>query len=81
MLVHRGQRREAETAADLFQARRIAVLLDEFVQVIEDLALSFGQRKHAMSLIANEDAEHYTQKKGEGQLQARLSGKPVAQKP
>jgi hypothetical protein len=42
--VHRGQRREVEAAPDFFQARRVAVLLDELVEVIEDLALAFGER-------------------------------------
>ena len=49
VLVHRGQRREAEAPADFLEARRVAVLLDELVQVIEDLALPFGERKHATS--------------------------------
>jgi hypothetical protein len=43
----RRQRRKAETPANLFEARGITMLLDEFVQVIEDFALTLGQRKHA----------------------------------
>jgi len=38
----RGKRREAETAADLLEARRVAVLTDEFIQVIEDFTLTLG---------------------------------------
>jgi hypothetical protein len=45
--VHRGERREPETAADFLEARRVAVLLDEIVEVIEDFPLTFGQRQHA----------------------------------
>ena len=33
VLVHRGERRQTEASADLFQTRGIAVLFDEFVQV------------------------------------------------
>ena len=32
MLVHRRERRESEPLADLFQTRRVAVLLDEVVE-------------------------------------------------
>ena len=44
VLVHRGERRQVEATADFLQARRVAVLLDEVVQVIQDLALAFGER-------------------------------------
>ena len=47
VLVHRGQRRQTEPAADFLEARRIAVLLNELIQVIEDLALALGEREHA----------------------------------
>jgi hypothetical protein len=40
------ERREAEAAADLLETRGVAMLSDEFVQVIEDLALPFGQWEH-----------------------------------
>ena len=49
--MHRGQRREAEAPADFLEARRVAVLLDELVQVVEDLALAFGERQHAPERI------------------------------
>jgi hypothetical protein len=42
MLVDRGQGREVEPLADFFQARRVAVLLDKLVQVVENLALALG---------------------------------------
>ncbi len=46
MLVDGGERRQIETAADFLEARRVAVLLDELVEVIQDFALTFGERKH-----------------------------------
>src|SRR5438093_410089 len=46
VLVDRGERREAEAAADLLEARRVAVLADELVQVIEDLPLTFCEWQH-----------------------------------
>jgi len=52
MLVDRRERREAETPADLLEARRIAVLLDEIVEVIEDFPLAFGQGQHGHGLYA-----------------------------
>src|SRR6185295_17597399 len=50
MFVNGGERREVEAATDLFETRRVAVLLDELVQVIQDLALTFGERKHGILL-------------------------------
>ena len=50
MLVHGGQRREAEAAADFLEARGVAVLLNEVLQVVENFALAFGQREHVMAL-------------------------------
>src|SRR5260221_6802287 len=41
MLVHCGERRETEAAADFFEAGRVPVLGDELVQVVENLALAF----------------------------------------
>ena len=49
VLVHRRQRRQAEAFADFLEARRIAVLLDELVQVVENLALPLGQWLHRCS--------------------------------
>ena len=46
VLVHRGERRQAEAPADFFEARRVAVLLDELVQVVENFPLPFRERKH-----------------------------------
>ena len=46
VLVHRGQRRQAEAPADLLEARRVAVLLDEFLQVVENFALALRQWLH-----------------------------------
>jgi hypothetical protein len=43
VLVNRGERREAEAVANLLQAGRVAVLLDELVEVVENLALAFGE--------------------------------------
>ena len=50
VLVHGRQRRQVEAPADLLQARRVAVLLDEVVQVIQNLALAFGEWDHARIL-------------------------------
>ena len=47
VLVHRGERRQAEAPADFLEARRVAVLLNELLQVVENLALAFGQWLHA----------------------------------
>jgi hypothetical protein len=49
VLVDGGQRREAELPADLLEAGRVAVALDELVQVIEDLALPFREWEHSRS--------------------------------
>ena len=46
VLVHRRERRQTEAATDLFETRRIAVLADELVQVVEDLALTLRQWQH-----------------------------------
>ena len=46
VLVHRRQRRQAEPPADLLETRRVAVLLDEFLEIVEDLALAFGEWLH-----------------------------------
>src|SRR5262249_24137312 len=56
VLVDRGERRQAEAAADFLEARRVAVLLDEIVEIVEDFPLTLGQWQHA---------RHYTQKKSE----------------
>jgi hypothetical protein len=44
MLVHRGERRQVETAADLLEAGRIPMLMDELVEVIQDFPLAFRER-------------------------------------
>ena len=51
MLVDRRERRQAESPPDLLQARRIAVLLDEIVEVVEDLALALRQWQHGARTI------------------------------
>src|ERR1700676_2312378 len=48
VLVHRGQRGQAQRARDLFKARRVAVLVHEIDQKIQDFLLSFGER-HRLS--------------------------------
>src|SRR5947207_1414013 len=52
VLVDGGQRRKTETAAYFLETRRVAVLLDELVEVVQDLALPFGQRKHSGDLLS-----------------------------
>ena len=44
MFVNRVKRGEVEAPADFLEARRVAVLLNELVEVIENLPLSFGER-------------------------------------
>ncbi len=51
VLVHRRQRREPEAPADFLEAGRVAVLLDEIVEVIEDFALTLGQWQHGARTI------------------------------
>ena len=63
MFVNRRQGREAEPAADLFEAWGIPVLLNEVLQVVQNFALSLCKREHVIAL----QLRHYTQKKGEGQ--------------
>ena len=46
MLVHGRERRETELLADLLEAGRVAVLLNELVEVVQNLALPFGKREH-----------------------------------
>src|SRR3954468_2153832 len=46
VFVHCGERRQAEAAPDFFQTRRVPMLSDELGQVVQDLALAFGQWKH-----------------------------------
>jgi hypothetical protein len=46
VLVDRGERGEVEAPPDFLEAGRIAMLLDELVEVIQDLALTFREGKH-----------------------------------
>ena len=50
VLVDRGERRQAESAADFLQARRVAVLLDEIVEKVENFPLALGQWQHARTI-------------------------------
>ena len=49
VLVDSCERGQPESSTDFFQARGVAVLLDEVVQVIQNLALAFRERKHVAS--------------------------------
>ena len=52
VLVHRRERRQPEPAANLLEARRVAVLLDELPEVVENLALPLGEWKsHGTALL------------------------------
>ena len=51
VLVHGGQRRQAEAPSDFLEARRVAVLLDELVEVVENFALSLGEGLHGRLLL------------------------------
>src|SRR5204863_7451507 len=56
MLMDRRQRGQIEAAADFLQARRVAVVLDEVAQVIEDFTLPFGEREHCLPPVVVESA-------------------------
>ena len=51
VLVHRGQRLEAEPLGDLLEARRIALLQDVALQVRENFALALGQGHRRILLV------------------------------
>jgi hypothetical protein len=44
------QRREAEAAADLLEARGVSMLLNEVLKVVENLSLALGEWKHFVTL-------------------------------
>ncbi len=68
MLVHRRERRQAEPAADFLETRRVAVLLNELLQVVENLALAFGEGLHVtLRDPCISGRTDYTQRKGEDQ--------------
>ena len=50
MLMHRRERRETKTTADFLQTWRVAVLLDELLKIVENLALTFGKWLHTATL-------------------------------
>ena len=50
MLVHRGERLEAELLGDLLEAGCVAVVLNVTLQVAEDFTLTLGQRHTAVSV-------------------------------
>src|ERR1700730_6901993 len=53
MLMHSGQRGEAEVLADFAQRRRVAVLGDIVLKEIDELLLPFGERGHHLNLYRN----------------------------
>src|SRR5262245_21189023 len=57
MLVNGRKRREVESPPDFLQARGVAVVLDELVQVIEDFRLPFGEREHFIPPVARRRAD------------------------
>ena len=48
MLVHRGERLKVEPLGDLLEAGSVAAMLDVLGEIVEDLALTAGER-HDMS--------------------------------
>jgi hypothetical protein len=68
MLVDRGQRRQVESPADFLQARGVAVVLDEFVQVIEDFTLPFREREHFIPPVFGRDGQTIMRTEGENQI-------------
>src|SRR5215470_19510477 len=57
MFVNGCKRRQVESPPDFLQARRVAVVLDELVQIIEDFTLPFGEREHFIPPVARRRAE------------------------
>src|SRR5579862_9072136 len=55
MLMHSGERRQPEVLADLGQRGCVAVFADIVVQVVDQLLLSLGQRRHRLLPLANSD--------------------------
>ena len=53
VFVHGGQRTQAQAVADLFKRRRIAVPLDEFLEKVVNLALSFSDC-HNSEILTNQ---------------------------
>ncbi len=46
MLLGAGRRGEAEVLGNLAQGRRDAATFDDFLDVVEDLALAIGEKGH-----------------------------------
>ena len=72
VLVDGRQRRQAEPAPNFLEAGRVALLLDEIPEVVENLALAFGQWLHLS--LRKKWAKlgcDYTQRKGENQPMPR----------
>ena len=68
MLVDRRERRQAEAASNFLEAGGIALLLDEVAEVVQNLALAFGQWLHlALRKKWAKLGCDYTQRKGENQ--------------
>jgi hypothetical protein len=57
VLVDGRQRRKAEALSDFLEAGRVAVALNELVQVVEDFALALGQRHHGAAIIRKQKAK------------------------
>src|ERR1035437_5004500 len=75
MLVHRRERRKAESPSDFFQTWRVAVLLDELVQVVEDLALALGEWKHVRWPSGESSALTIRKRKAKVKISVKADGR------
>ena len=69
MLVDGRERRETEPPSDFFETWGVAMLLNEFLEVVQDFSLTFRKWLHGsdppeMGLLSGD----YTQRKGENPL-------------
>src|SRR4029453_16463959 len=64
------KRGEIESPTDFLQARRVAVVLDELVQVVEDFTLPFREREHFIPPVGR-GSETIMRTEGEDQGRGR----------
>jgi hypothetical protein len=81
MFMDGRQRREIESSPDFFQARRVPVVLNELIQVIEDFTLPFREREHFIPPVGR-GCETIMRTEGEDQAGLRQGeAGPTLEKP